>query len=183
MSENGIRDLLVATVALKYTQSNSICYARGGQVIGIGAGQQSRIHCTRLAGTKADNWWLRHHPKVLALKFRAGVKRAQIANAIEDFICGHVDRIEDRPSWEALFEQMPIPLSSEEKCSWIGQLSGVAMASDAFFPFRDNIIRAHQSGVDFIGCPLGSTNDEEVIDTCNQHGVVLFDTKLRLFHH
>jgi phosphoribosylaminoimidazolecarboxamide formyltransferase/IMP cyclohydrolase len=183
VTENVLRDLIVATIALKYTQSNSVCYALGGQVMGIASGQQSRIHCTRLGGDKVDHWWLRHHPKVLGLKFRPGWKRTEIANGIDDYINGHVDKIENRLSWEALFQQAPIELSHDEKTHWAGQLNQVVLASDAFFPFRDNVDRARQSGVHYIACPLGSVNDAEIIEACNQHGLVLINTKLRLFHH
>lgn len=178
-----IRDLIVATIALKYTQSNSVCYARDGQVIGIGAGQQSRIHCTRLAGDKADNWWLRHHPKVLSLKFKAGVKRADISNAIDNYVLGTVGKDLPLAQFQSLFDEVPEFLTENERKEWAKKLSGVALGSDAFFPFRDNIDRAKLSGVSFIGSPSGSTNDAGVIAACNEHNIVLTHTNLRLFHH
>nr|CAH7712978.1 unnamed protein product [Callosobruchus chinensis] len=142
LPESAVRDLIVATIALKYTQSNSVCYARDGQVIGIGAGQQSRIHCTRLAGSKADNWWLRQHPKVLNMKFKKGVKRAEISNAIDNFVSGTVGKDMDRSFFESLYEEVPAQFTEDEISSWLSKLSGVALGSDAFFPFRDNIERA-----------------------------------------
>lgn len=149
LSEAAIRDLIVATIALKFTQSNSVCYARDGQVIGIGAGQQSRIHCTRLAGEKADNWWLRQHPRVAGMKFKAGVKRAEISNAIDNYVNGTVGKDMPFAQFEAMFEEVPAQLSAEEKINWLKQLSGVALGSDAFFPFRDNIDRAR-----LVGCRI-----------------------------
>lgn len=142
MPMSAIRDLTVATIALKYTQSNSVCYARDGQVIGIGAGQQSRIHCTRLAGEKADNWWLRQHPRVAQMKFKAGVKRAEISNAIDNFVNGTVGKDMPLSQFEAMYDEVPQQFTEAEKISWLQKLSGVALASDAFFPFRDNIDRA-----------------------------------------
>lgn len=183
LSEEAIRDLIVATIALKYTQSNSVCYAKNGQVIGIGAGQQSRIHCTRLAGEKADNWWLRHHPKVLGMKFKKGVKRAEVSNAIDNYVNGSVGKDMDRNLWSSMFEEIPKDLSTEERTEWAKKLTNVALSSDAFFPFRDNIDRANLSGVKFIACPLGSTNDEEVIKACNEHNIAMANTSIRLFHH
>ncbi|KAG5883480.1 hypothetical protein JTB14_038354 [Gonioctena quinquepunctata] len=183
LPESAVRDLIVATIALKYTQSNSVCYAKDGQVIGIGAGQQSRIHCTRLAGDKADNWWLRQHPKVLSMKFKKGVKRAEISNAIDNFVNGTVGKDMDRNVFESMFEDVPIEFSDNERETWLSQLKCVALASDAFFPFRDNVDRARLSGVSYIGCPSGSTNDEEVIRACNEYKIVLAHTNLRLFHH
>lgn len=150
LPESAVRDLIVATIALKYTQSNSVCYARDGQVIGIGAGQQSRIHCTRLAGDKADNWWLRQHPKVLNMKFKKGVKRAEISNAIDNFVNGSVGKDMDRAMFEAMYDEVPVEFTENERRTWLSQLSGVALGSDAFFPFRDNIDRARLSGVSFI---------------------------------
>ncbi|XP_063909628.1 bifunctional purine biosynthesis protein ATIC [Zophobas morio] len=181
--ESGVRDLIVATIALKYTQSNSVCYARDGQVIGIGAGQQSRIHCTRLAGDKADNWWLRQHPKVLGMKFKKGVKRAEISNAIDNYVNGTVGKDMDKGVFEGMYEEVPKELTASEKRAWLDELKGVALGSDAFFPFRDNVDRARLSGVTYIGSPAGSTNDEEVIKACNEHGISLAHTNLRLFHH
>lgn len=183
LTDAAVRDLIVATIALKYTQSNSVCYAHDGQVVGIGAGQQSRIHCTRLAGDKADNWWLRQHPRILSLKFKKGVKRAEIANAIDNFVLGTVGKDLPLAQFEALFDEVPAPLTDAERREWATKLSGVALGSDAFFPFRDNIDRAKLSGVSFIGSPSGSTNDAGVIDACNDHGIVLAHTNLRLFHH
>lgn len=142
LPDGAIRDLIVATIALKYTQSNSVCYARDGQVIGIGAGQQSRIHCTRLAGDKADNWWIRQHPKVVNMKFRKGVKRAEISNAIDNYVNGTVGKDMDRKVFEAMYDEVPTELTPSEKRTWLDQLKGVALGSDAFFPFRDNIDRA-----------------------------------------
>nr|AAQ63487.1 5-aminoimidazole-4-carboxamide ribonucleotide formyltransferase/IMP cyclohydrolase [Leptinotarsa decemlineata] len=183
LPEDAVRDLIVATIALKYTQSNSVCYAKDGQVVGIGAGQQSRIHCTRLAGDKADNWWMRQHPKVLGMKFRKGVKRAEISNAIDNFVNGSVGKDMDRSIFESMYDVVPIEFSETERRTWLSQLKGVALASDAFFPFRDNVDRARLSGVSYIGCPSGSTNDEEVVRACNEHKIVLAHTNLRLFHH
>ncbi|KAL3836669.1 hypothetical protein ACJMK2_022091 [Sinanodonta woodiana] len=183
LSEARIRDLIVATITLKYTQSNSVCYAKGGQVIGIGAGQQSRIHCTRLAGDKANNWWLRHHPKVFGMKFKKGVKRAEMANAIDQYVLGTIGVDVDRLSWESLFEDPPSLLTENEKKEWTAKLKGVALSSDAFFPFRDNIDRAVQSGVEYIAAPSGSTNDEGIVKACDDHGIVMVHTNLRLFHH
>lgn len=183
LPESAVRDLIVATIALKYTQSNSVCYAKNGQTIGIGAGQQSRIHCTRLAGEKADNWWLRRHPKVLAMKFKKGVKRAEISNAIDNYVNGTVGKDMDQATFNSMFEEVPPALSEQDKRTWLNQMSGVALASDAFFPFRDNIDRARLSGVSYVGSPSGSRNDDEVIKACNDHNIVLALTNLRLFHH
>lgn len=183
LSEEAVRDLIVATIALKYTQSNSVCYARDGQVIGIGAGQQSRIHCTRLAGDKADNWWLRQHPNVINMKFKKGVKRAEISNAIDNYVNGTVGKDMDHDTWAGMYETVPALLTDVDRDEWRGKLSGVALGSDAFFPFRDNVDRARQSGVQYIGSPAGSTNDEDVIKACNEHGITLVHTNLRLFHH
>ncbi|BES97701.1 bifunctional purine biosynthesis protein [Nesidiocoris tenuis] len=183
LPDQAIRDLIVATIALKYTQSNSVCYARDGQVIGIGAGQQSRIHCTRLAGDKADNWWLRQHPKVIGMKFKKGVTRAEISNAIDNYVNGSLGKDMDIAVWESKYEAVPSQLTEAEKKEWIGKLSSVALSSDAFFPFSDNINRAKQSGVSYIGSPSGSNNDAEVIEACNQHNIVMAHTNLRLFHH
>lgn len=183
LSEEAVRDLTVATIAVKYTQSNSVCYAKDGQVVGIGAGQQSRIHCTRLAGDKADNWWLRHHPSVLNMKFRSGVKRAEMANAIDQYVSDTVGEGPDLAVWKAMFDEVPEPLSLTEKKSWISSLKAVAVSSDAFFPFRDNIDRAKRSGVDYIAAPAGSAADAVVINACNEQGITLVHTNLRLFHH
>jgi len=183
MSDEAVRDLIVATIALKYTQSNSVCYAKDGQVVGIGAGQQSRIHCTRLAGDKVNNWWLRHHPRVTGMVFKKGVKRAEQSNAIDLFVNGTVGQDVDKASWAAMFENPPELLTEDERKAWIKELRGVALSSDAFFPFRDNIDRAHQSGVEYIVSASGSNNDQEVIKACNDHKITLAFTNLRLFHH
>ncbi|XP_067012086.2 bifunctional purine biosynthesis protein ATIC [Anabrus simplex] len=183
LPESAVRDLIVATIALKYTQSNSVCYARDGQVIGIGAGQQSRIHCTRLAGDKADNWWLRQHPQVINMQFKKGVKRAEISNAIDNYVNGTVGKDMEYDTWAAMYETVPKALSEQDRKEWSKQLTGVALSSDAFFPFRDNVERAKQSGVQFIASPSGSTNDAEVIKACDENGIVLSHTELRLFHH
>ncbi|GBP65302.1 Bifunctional purine biosynthesis protein ADE17 [Eumeta japonica] len=184
LPDNAVRDLIVATIALKYTQSNSVCYARDGQVIGIGAGQQSRIHCTRLAGSKAQLWWLRRHPTVLGMKFKAGVTRAVQANAIDNYVNGTVGSDLPLEQWNTLFEGSAPPLLTEQdREDWIKKMDKVALASDAFFPFRDNIDRAVQSGVQYIGSPSGSNNDEDVIKACNEHNITLAHTNLRLFHH
>uniref|UniRef100_A0A673J2T8 Bifunctional purine biosynthesis protein ATIC n=1 Tax=Sinocyclocheilus rhinocerous TaxID=307959 RepID=A0A673J2T8_9TELE len=183
LSESALRDLIVATIAVKYTQSNSVCYAKDGQVIGIGAGQQSRIHCTRLAGDKADNWWLRHHPRVLNMKFRSGVKRAEMANAIDQYVSGTIGEGPDMEVWKGLFDEVPETLTEVEKKNWISSLQAVALSSDAFFPFRDNVDRAKRSGVEYIAAPSGSTADEVVMNACNELGITLVHTKIRLFHH
>uniref|UniRef100_A0A8C6YG34 Bifunctional purine biosynthesis protein ATIC n=1 Tax=Naja naja TaxID=35670 RepID=A0A8C6YG34_NAJNA len=183
LSDSAIRDLIVATIAVKYTQSNSVCYAKNGQVIGIGAGQQSRIHCTRLAGDKANFWWLRHHPRVLSMKFKTGVKRAEISNAIDQYVTGTIGEGEDFAKWAAQFEEIPSLLTEAEKKAWIGKLNGVSLSSDAFFPFRDNVDRANQSGVQFIVSPSGSAADQVVIEACDELGISLIHTNLRLFHH
>ncbi|XP_075685754.1 bifunctional purine biosynthesis protein ATIC [Rhinoderma darwinii] len=182
LPESAIRDLIVATIALKYTQSNSVCYAKDGQVVGMGAGQQSRIHCTRLAGDKADNWWLRHHPRVLGMKFKAGVKRADISNAIDQYVSGTLEK-EELEQWKSLYEQPPELLTPEDKRQWISTLTGVSLSSDAFFPFRDNVERAGKSGVQFIAAPSGSAADKLIIEACDELGIVLAHTNLRLFHH
>ncbi|KAM3853038.1 bifunctional purine biosynthesis protein ATIC [Vipera latastei] len=183
LPDSAIRDLIVATIAVKYTQSNSVCYAKNGQVIGIGAGQQSRIHCTRLAGDKAEFWWLRHHPQVLSMKFKTGVKRAEISNAIDQYVTGTIGEGEDFAKWKAHFEEVPSLLTEAEKRAWIGKLNGVSLSSDAFFPFRDNVDRANQSGVQFIVSPSGSAADQVVIEACDELGITLIHTNLRLFHH
>lgn len=183
LPESAIRDLIVATIALKYTQSNSVCYARDGQVVGIGAGQQSRIHCTRLAGDKVDNWWLRQHPRVTGMLFKKGVKRAEISNAIDNFVNGTVGKDMPMAQFEGMLEEVPKAFTEGERVEWTGQLRKVALASDAFFPFRDNIDRARLSGVDYIGSPSGSVGDPDVIKACDQHGIILAHTNLRLFHH
>ncbi|KDR67712.1 hypothetical protein GALMADRAFT_257997 [Galerina marginata CBS 339.88] len=180
-----ITDLIVATLALKYTQSNSVAYAFHGSIIGIGAGQQSRIHCTRLAGGKADLWWLRHHPRVLALPFKKGVKRAEKANAIDLYVSGEELDGGERAQWESLFDGPGEveKLSAEEKKEWAGRLDGVACSSDAFFPFPDNVHRARKSGVRYLAAPSGSVMDEECVKAADEHGMVFAHTTLRLFHH
>uniref|UniRef100_A0A671N980 Bifunctional purine biosynthesis protein ATIC n=1 Tax=Sinocyclocheilus anshuiensis TaxID=1608454 RepID=A0A671N980_9TELE len=183
LSESALRDLIVASIAVKYTQSNSVCYAKDGQVIGIGAGQQSRTHCTQLAGDKADNWWCRHHPRVLNMKFHSGIKRAEMANAIDQYVSGTIGEGPDKEVWKGLFEEVPETLSEVEKKNWISSLQAVALSSDAFFPFRDNVDRAKRSGVEYIAAPSGSTVDEVVINACNELGITLVHTKIRLFHH
>ncbi|CAG7733420.1 unnamed protein product [Allacma fusca] len=181
--ESAVRDLIVATIALKYTQSNSVCYAKDGQIIGIGAGQQSRIHCTRLAGDKANLWWLRHHPRVTGMQFKKGVKRAEISNCIDNYVGGTVGKDMPVSAWEANYDNAPAFFTEEERADWIKTLDGVALSSDAFFPFRDNVDRAKQSGVSFIGSPSGSIGDASVIEACNDHNIALAHTTLRLFHH
>ncbi|XP_064595230.1 bifunctional purine biosynthesis protein ATIC-like [Liolophura sinensis] len=176
-------DLLVATIALKYTQSNSVCYAKDGQVIGIGAGQQSRIHCTRLAGDKANHWWLRQHPKVLGMQFKQGVKRAEISNAIDSYVLGTVGQDMEKGKWEEMIESPPEQLTEGERQEWIAKLKKVSLSSDAFFPFRDNIDRAYQSGVEYIVSPSGSTNDAVVTAACEELGITLIHSSTRLFHH
>ena len=187
MSKQALIDLTVATIAVKYTQSNSVGYAVNGAVVGLGAGQQSRIHCTRLAGDKADNWWLRHHPRVLALPWKKSVKRAEKANAIDLFVTGEAWRAtgSERAQWESMFEQVPSPLTEEEVKSHAKQFKelGVACCSDAFFPFPDNVHRAHRSGVKYVAASIGSVMDEEVIKAANEYGIVYSALPLRLFHH
>ena len=173
------RDLFIALITLKYTQSNSVCYAKGGQAIGIGAGQQSRVHCTRLAGNKADYWFLRQCPKVIYLPFKRGVKRPDRDNAIDVYLGGETFA----DNWENLFTRRPEPFTAEEKKSWLKNLRGVSLASDAFFPFGDNIERAHQSGVDFIAETGGSIRDDNVIETCDKYNIAMAFTHIRLFHH
>lgn len=176
-------DLTIAMITLKYTQSNSVCYTKGGQAIGIGAGQQSRIHCTRLAGSKADNWFLRQNPKVLNLPFRDDVRRADRDNAIDLYIGeDYMDVLED-VAWERLFTVKPEVFTREEKRAWLDQNTDVCLGSDAFFPFGDNIERAHKSGVKYVAQPGGSIRDDNVIDTCNKYGMVMSFTGIRLFHH
>ena len=184
LPESAKRDLVIALITLKYTQSNSVCYAENGQTIGVGAGQQSRIHCTRLAGGKADFWHLRSCPKVLSLPFRADIPRANRDNAVDLYLsdeeCGDVL---DEGKWQQFFTVRPEELTKEEKRAWLARFTETALASDAFFPFGDNIERAHRSGVRYIAEPGGSVRDEDVIACCNKHGIVMAFTGLRLFHH
>ncbi len=177
------RDLAVALITLKYTQSNSVCYVKDGQAIGIGAGQQSRIHCTRLAGDKADLWWLRRHPKALALPFLPGLKNPDRDNAMDRYLSREPEEVLAPGRWEALFSARPAPLTQEEKRDWLSRLSGVSLGSDAFFPFPDNIHRAARSGVAYVAQPGGSVRDEQVIQACDEHGMVMAMTGVRLFHH
>ena len=182
LPEQALTDLTVATLALKYTQSNSVCYALNGAVIGLGAGQQSRIHCTRLAGEKADNWWLRHHPRVLALPFKKGTKRADKANAIDLFVTGQAFEAEgfEKSQWEGLFEEVPAALTKEEKDAHMKELKDVACSSDAFFPFPDNVHRARRSGVQYLAAPSGSIMDAECIKAADEYDMVFAHTNLRL---
>ena len=176
-------DLAIAMITLKYTQSNSVCYVKGGQAIGIGAGQQSRIHCTRLAGQKADNWWLRQCPKVLELKFRDGIGRADRDNAIDLYIGEEYMDVLGDGVWEIIFEKKPEVFTREEKRAWLDEMTDVSLGSDAFFPFGDNIERAHKSGVKYVAQPGGSVRDDHVIETCNKYQMAMTFTGLRLFHH
>ena len=183
LSESAKIDLVIALITLKYTQSNSVCYAKGGQAIGIGAGQQSRIHCTRLAGQKADNWFLRQNPKVLNLPFKEKIGRADRDNAIDLYIGDeYMDLLADG-EWERTFTEKPEVFTREEKRAWLNQLQDVALGSDAFFPFGDNIERAHKSGVKYVAQPGGSVRDDQVIETCNKYGMTMCFTGIRLFHH
>lgn len=177
------RDLIIALITLKYTQSNSVCYALGGQAIGVGAGQQSRIHCTRLAGTKADTWLLRQHDKVLSLPFIPGIKRPERDNAIDGYINKNEEDVCADGVWQRYFTKRPDPLTDGEAREYLNSMSGVALGSDAFFPFSDNIERAHLSGVSFVAEPGGSIKDDTVIECCNKYGMVMAFTGMRLFHH
>ena len=177
------RDLLIALITLKYTQSNSVCYVKDGQAIGIGAGQQSRIHCTRLAGNKADIWFLRQHPKVMNLPFKADIRRPDRDNTIDVYISDDDMDVLADGTWELFFTEKPERLTREEKRAWLDQQTGVSLGSDAFFPFGDNIERAHRSGVSYIAEAGGSIRDDHVIDTCNKYGICLAFTGVRLFHH
>ena len=176
-------DMIIALITLKYTQSNSVCYVKNGQAIGIGAGQQSRIHCTRLAGQKADNWWLRQNPKVLDLQFKDGIGRADRDNAIDLYIGEEYMDILADGVWENTFKVKPEVFTREEKRAWLDQLTGVTLGSDAFFPFADNIERAHKSGVAYIAQPGGSVRDDLVIECCDKYNMVMAFTGIRLFHH
>ena len=177
------RDMLVALITLKYTQSNSVCYVKNGQAIGVGAGQQSRIHCTRLAGQKADNWYLRRHPKVLGLPFKADIRRPDRDNAIDVYTSDEYDDVLRDGAWQRVFTRRPEVLTAEEKKAWIATQSGVTVGSDAFFPFGDNVERARKSGVQYIVEPGGSIRDDNVIETANKYGIVMAFTGMRLFHH
>ncbi|MCI8709824.1 MAG: phosphoribosylaminoimidazolecarboxamide formyltransferase [Dorea sp.] len=183
LTEQAKIDLAISMITLKYTQSNSVCYVKDGQAIGIGAGQQSRIHCTRLAGTKADNWWLRQSPQVMGLPFVDGIRRADRDNAIDLYIGeDYMDVLEDG-AWENIFKEKPEVFTREAKREWLDKMSDVALGSDAFFPFGDNIERAHRSGVKYVAQPGGSVRDDHVIASCNKYGMVMSFTGLRLFHH
>lgn len=182
-TEEARRDLMIALITLKYTQSNSVCYVKDGQAIGIGAGQQSRIHCTRLAGNKADIWWLRQHPKVINLPFVEKIRRADRDNTIDIYISeDYMDVLADG-EWQKFFTEKPEPLTMEEKKAWIAQNTNVALGSDAFFPFGDNIERAHKSGVQYVAQAGGSVRDDHVIETCDKYGIAMAFTGVRLFHH
>ena len=183
LPDNAKRDMLVALITLKYTQSNSVCYVKDGQAIGVGAGQQSRIHCTRLAGSKADNWLLRQHPKVLGLQFVDGIRRPDRDNAIDVYISDEYEDVLAEGVWQNTFKVKPEVLTAEEKKAWIATQSGVTVGSDAFFPFGDNVERARKSGVRYIVQPGGSIRDDHVIATCNKYGIVMAFTGMRLFHH
>ena len=177
------RDLVIALITLKYTQSNSVCYVKDGQAIGIGAGQQSRIHCTRLAGNKADIWWLRQSPQVMNLPFKPGIRRADRDNTIDVYISDEYEDVLRDGTWQQFFTEKPEVFTAEAKKAWIAQNTGVALGSDAFFPFGDNIERAHKSGVQYIAQAGGSIRDDHVIDTCDKYGIAMAFTGVRLFHH
>ncbi|HCY51531.1 MAG TPA: phosphoribosylaminoimidazolecarboxamide formyltransferase [Clostridiales bacterium] len=183
LPDSARRDLIIALITLKYTQSNSVCYAFGGQAIGVGAGQQSRIHCTRLAGTKADTWLLRQHEKVLSLPFKPGIKRPDRDNAIDGYINKNEEDVCADGVWQRYFSERPEPLTDEQARKYLDSIHGVALGSDAFFPFSDNIERAHLSGVSFIAEPGGSVRDDAVIDCCDKYGITMAFTGMRLFHH
>ena len=183
LSEEAKRDMKISLIILKYTQSNSVCFVKDGQAIGVGAGQQSRVHCTRLAGQKADNWFLRQSPKVLNLPFREDIKRAERDNAIDVYIGEEYMDVCADGAWEKIFTEKPSIFTREEKRAWLNQLTGVTLGSDAFFPFSDNIERAHKSGVQYIAEPGGSVRDEDVIATCDKYNMVMAFTGIRLFHH
>lgn len=183
LPEEAKRDLIIALITLKYTQSNSVCYAKDGQAIGVGAGQQSRIHCTRLAGNKADIWYLRQHPKCLNLPFKEDIRRPDRDNTIDVYISDDYEDVLADGTWEQFFTEKPEPLSREEKKEWLSTFSGVSLGSDAFFPFGDNIERAKRSGVQYVAQPGGSIRDDNVIDTCNKYNMTMCFTGIRLFHH
>ena len=176
-------DMIVSLITLKYTQSNSVCYVKDGQAIGVGAGQQSRVHCTRLAGNKADTWYLRQHPKVLGLKFADGIRRANRDNAIDVYISDEHDDVLAEGEWQKWFAERPEVLTREEKAAWVATQTGVTLGSDAFFPFGDNVERAHKSGVSYIAEPGGSIRDDNVIETADKYGIAMCFTHMRLFHH
>lgn len=178
-----LRDLKIALITLKYTQSNSVCYVKDGQAIGIGAGQQSRIHCTRLAGSKADEWWMRQSPKVLSLPFKPGIRRADRDNCINVYLSEEYEDVLRDGTWENFFTKKPEPFTRREQKEWIARNSGVSLGSDAFFPFGDNIERAHKSGVEYIAQAGGSIRDDNVIETCDKYGIAMAFTHVRLFHH
>ena len=182
-TEDAKRDLIISLITLKYTQSNSVCYVKDGQAIGIGAGQQSRIHCTRLAGSKADEWWLRQCPKVMNLPFKKDIRRADRDNTINIYISDEYEDVLQDGVWQQFFTECPEPLTSEERKEWIAKNTGVALGSDAFFPFGDNIERAHKSGVEYIAQAGGSIRDDHVIDTCDKYNIAMAFTGVRLFHH
>jgi len=183
LPDSAKRDLIVALITLKYTQSNSVCYAVDGQAIGVGAGQQSRIHCTRLAGTKADTWLMRQHPKALNLPFLPTMGRPERDNVIDGYINGNEEDVCADGIWQNYFTQQPAPITAEERAEWLGSFKGLALASDAFFPFADNIKRAYASGVTYIAEPGGSIRDDLVIEECDKKGMVMAFTGMRLFHH
>lgn len=181
--QEALTDMKIALITLKYTQSNSVCYVKGGQAIGIGAGQQSRVHCTRLAGTKADNWWLRQSPQVLGLEFVDGLGRADRDNAIDVYMGDEYEDVLAEGVWQTKFKVKPPVFTREEKRAWLDRMSGVTLGSDAFFPFSDNIERAHKSGVEYIAQPGGSVRDDAVIECCDKYGMAMVFTGIRLFHH
>ena len=183
LPESAKIDLIVSLITLKYTQSNSVCYVKDGQTIGVGAGQQSRIHCTRLAGNKADNWWMRQHPKVLGLQFVDGIRRPNRDNAIDVYTSDEYEDILAEGVWQETFKVKPEVLTREEKKEWVAKLDNVAVGSDAFFPFGDNVERARKSGAAYIAQPGGSIRDDHVIATCDKYGIAMAFTGMRLFHH
>lgn len=183
LPESAKHDLIISLITLKYTQSNSVCYVKDGQAIGVGAGQQSRVHCTRLAGNKADNWYLRQNEKVLNLPFKADIRRPDRDNTIDVYISDDYEDVLADGTWELFFTEKPEPFTKEEKKAWLATMSGVSLGSDAFFPFGDNIERAKRSGVQYIAQPGGSIRDDNVIETCNKYGMTMVFTGIRLFHH
>ena len=183
LPESALRDLKISLITLKYTQSNSVCFVKDGQAIGIGAGQQSRVHCTRLAGQKADNWWLRQSPQVLGLQFVDGIRRADRDNAIDVYIGEEYMDVLAEGAWQKIFKVKPAVFTREEKRAWLDKMEGVTLGSDAFFPFSDNVERAHKSGVKYVAEPGGSVRDDAVIECCNKYGMVMAFTGIRLFHH